>query len=441
MTASDTTGTDAARNELEFYALIDRTYPWFPPAHERDSIGIDLPNAYYDRDLGQQILEEVTQMTQRAERLGYDGVVYFEQHNTPLALIPNALTAAAWLAAKTTGIQIGAVGPILNTYSSPVRLAEEIALVDALSGGRLTVGLPLGIGAQYHSYGVMNPVHARARFHEAVALLHKIWTQDGPFAWEGDYFHIPYVNVWPKPRTQPHPPVFIPSAGSRETIELAARYRFTYQAVLVPMPVLLKGVQLFRDLCNENGYEADPRQVTAVLSVHVAESDKEARRELEKYALWDVQNVIRFQFHESFPPGHVSQSSLRAMMSGGYRSSDPSTVTWDEMADGLIAGSPETVREKIAEITGAMGAGRAIVTQEFVAPMWLQEKSMTLFAEEVIPHFRAPDGLAEWQRRPRAARNYQTATEMIARKPHRAGHPVVAMNGEYVPLFNRESGA
>ncbi|HTX07386.1 MAG TPA: LLM class flavin-dependent oxidoreductase [Solirubrobacteraceae bacterium] len=417
--------------ELEFYAIIDRAYPWFPPAHDRDSIGIDLSNSAYDPDLGQEVLEQVVEGAQLAERLGYDGTLIFEQHNTPLALFGNALTGAAWLAAATENIQIGAVGPMINAYLSPVRLAEEIALVDALSGGRLTVGFPLGIGAQYHSMGIMHPVHARARFHEAVALLHRIWTEDGPFAWEGDFFHIPYVNVWPKPRQQPHPPVFIPAAGSRETIELAAKYRFTYQAILTPLPVLLRNCQLFRDLCEENGYESDRRQIAAVLGVHTAESDQQAREEIERHALWSAQNIVRFQFHESFPPGHVSQSSLRAMMSGGYRSSDPSQVTWEDMVagrTGLIAGSPETVRQRLADITGEMGAGRAIVAPEFTIPMWLQRKSMTIFAEEVMPAFRPRGAKAVWQREPRPA--YQTAAERVGREPRRAGRPVVSVPGQ-----------
>jgi alkanesulfonate monooxygenase SsuD/methylene tetrahydromethanopterin reductase-like flavin-dependent oxidoreductase (luciferase family) len=288
---------------------------------------------------------------------------------------------------------------------------------------------------QYHAMGIPNPAHARARYREAVALLHKIWTEDGPFAWEGDYFHIPYVNVWPKPRQEPHPQVFIPAAGSRESLELAAKYHFTYQAILVPRPVLLRNCETFRELCRENGYEADPRQIAAVLEVHVAETDEQARREIEHHAVWTYQNVFRFPFHESFPPGHVSMASLRGMMAGGYRSSDPSQLTYEDLVESgaVIAGSPETVRERLAEVTGEMGAGRVIVSSPWTAPTWLQHKAMTLLAEEVIPHFRAPDGLAVWQREPQAG--YRTTTEFVAREPRYAGTPVVtAPDGRRIDL-------
>jgi alkanesulfonate monooxygenase SsuD/methylene tetrahydromethanopterin reductase-like flavin-dependent oxidoreductase (luciferase family) len=425
--------------ELEFYSIIDTTYPWFAPADGRESMGIDMSNAMYDRDLGQRVLDRVLSNARIAEQLGYDGVLIFEQHNHPLALFGNAMTGAAWLAGATSAIRIAGVGPILNAYLSPVRLAEEIALTDIVAGGRLIVGLPMGIGAQYHSMGVTNPAHARARYREAVALLHKIWTDDGPFAWEGDHFHVPYVNVWPKPRQDPHPEIFIPAAGSRESLELAAKYRFTYQAILVPRPVLLRNCETFRALCEENGYEANPRQIAAVLSIHVAETDRQAEIEIERHILWEYQNILRYPFHESFPPGHVSMTSLRGMMAGGYRSSDPSKLTYRELIDSgaLIAGSPETVRERLAEITGAMGAGRVIVAGGFTLPAWLQHKAMTMFAEQVIPHFRSPDGLAVWQREPRAG--YQTATEFVGRKPRYAGMPVVLTpDGERLPLYDRE---
>jgi alkanesulfonate monooxygenase SsuD/methylene tetrahydromethanopterin reductase-like flavin-dependent oxidoreductase (luciferase family) len=227
----------------------------------------------------------------------------------------------------------------------------------------------------------------------------------------------------------------ITGAGSRETIELAAKFGFTYQAILTPRPILLKNCQLFRDLSEEHGTGTDPRRIAAVLTVHTAETDAQARQEIERHGLWAMQNILRFPFHESFPPGHVSSPSLRAMMSGGYRSTDPSKATWEQMeAHGFIAGSPETVKQKIADITGAMGAGRVIVGNEFTVPMWLQEKSMSIFAEEVMPSFRAPGALASWQREERIP--YQTAAERVGRHPHKAGVPTVAIDGVYEPLLD-----
>lgn len=423
--------------ELEFIHIVDMNYPWYPAPDDRESIGIDMPNSMYNPDLGHRVFERVTKNAVLAEELGFDATLIFEQHNNPVALFGNAIQGATWLAAKTKRIKIAAVGPIVNAYQSPVRLAEEIALADNLSEGRIIVGLPMGIGMQWHAVGTMNPAHARARQLEAVELLYKIWTEEGPFSWEGDFFHIPYVNIWPTNRQRnPHPEVFIPAAGSRESLDMAARFRFNYQAINVPMPVLLRNIALFHELCEGYGYIPEPRQIVAVTNVHTAETDAQAREELEKHMLFTQQRFFRFPFQESFPPGHVSLNSLRGMMAGGYRSSDPSKATWDELiADGsLIAGSPETVRGKLDELTDKLGAGRVIINTGFTMPEWLQTKAMTLLAEEVMPHFRR-DGKATWQRE--EPLNAQTASEFVARGIEPAGIPVIDTANGRVDLYDK----
>ncbi|HWI22796.1 MAG TPA: LLM class flavin-dependent oxidoreductase [Baekduia sp.] len=420
--------------DLEFIQIIDRTYPWFPPAFDRDSIGIDLSNANYDSDLGQDIIEGVGFQAQMAESLGYDGVLIFEQHGHPLALFGNALTGAAWLSGITKDISIGAIGPMMNNYQSPVRLAEEIAIVDTVSRGRLIVGLPMGIGAQYHAIGTANPAHARERYEEGLALLDRIWNEDGAFPWEGEYFHIPNVNLWPRPIQKPRPRVFIPAAGSIESLKVAAKYRFTYQAVAVPGPKLKANIQLFKDLCNEEGYEADPSQIILVTGFFLGETQKEAERELVRHAAWNMQNIMRYATHESFPPGHVSMESLRSMLDGGYRSkgNDPGAVR--EMP--AFGNTPEQVVEIIKEQAEEYGAGGFIVGGAFSLPNWLAHKQMQIFAEEVMPHFR-PEGKPRWARQPKPG--WTSASERVGRNPHYGGMPEVEIPGRgRLPLFETD---
>lgn len=421
---------------LEFFIAIDNPYVWIPRDPERESVAVDLPTSNYHGNYGRLTLQEVAENAEWVEKLGFDGALIFEQHGHPVGLIGNAMVGAAWLASITSGIRICAVGPILNFYTTPIRLAEEIALVDNVSNGRLTVGLPLGIGAQYHAVGVMNPAQARARHHEANELLVKAFTDPGPFAWEGDFFNIPFVNLWPRPLQKPYPPILIPSAGSRETLEMAAKYRYAYQTTLLPLPAMVRACELFRELCNAEGYEPDPTQITIVVPVHVAETDAQARKELEPALTWRYQNIYRFPFHESFPPGHVSDRSLRAMMAGGYRSqgNDPGSFSYDDVIDrGLvIAGSPSTVMEKLHELTEAVGAGRIISTMQAAMPRWMQYKALNLFATEVVPAFREPDGLAGWQRQ--APPGHRTAAEFAAGRPKPAGRPTALIDGREVDV-------
>lgn len=415
---------------LEFHATCDVSYTALPRLENGQTMTIDLPTEYHRPERSQRTLEEILLTVQLLERLGLDGATLTEQHGGAVGIVGNALQAAAWVAGRTDRIRINAVGPILNAYLSPVRMAEEVAFADLVSGGRLTVGLPLGVGSQYHSYGIPNPAHARTRHREAHDLFIAALTREGPFAWHGEHYHIPHVNLWPRPVQAPHPPIWIPAAGSKESLELAAERGYTYQTVFVPWELLLKNTEVFRNLCRQHGYEPPRQQIAAFFQVYVAETDEQARREYEPMLLWQYQNVFAHPFHDSFPPGYTSEAGLRGVLGGGYRSedADPAKMTWERLIEEnwLIAGSPETVRCRLAELTDALGAGSVVIDTSSL-PLWQKEKSLTLLAEEVIPHFREPDGLPVWARHQSAG--YTSITEAVAREGEPLGRPTVELPG------------
>ena len=136
--------------------------------------------------------------------------------------MPSPDIMAAYLIAKTDRIPIGIIGNALPLHSNPIRVAEEVAMLDVISGGRIISGFVRGTGMEYHSYGA-NPSYSQERFWEAHDLIIKAWTEPGPFAWEGKHFHLPYVNPWPLPLRKPHPPVWLPGSGSLETVRKAAK--------------------------------------------------------------------------------------------------------------------------------------------------------------------------------------------------------------------------
>lgn len=413
--------------DYEFYVLLDGAYPQVPFAGKRKSNFVDLPNAYCDPVLAQRALEDQLELSIESERLGFDGAVVSEQHNGPIGTLGNPMLAGAFIAARTQRLRIGVIGPIMNAYATPLRLAEEIAALDIMSRGRLLLGLPMGHGMQYHSLGVMNPATARARFREGHELLMKALTEPGPFEWCGDFFHVPYVNLWPKPLQTPHPPIIVPGGGSVETLQLVAKHRYSYLAVLSPRPALVKTMQRLRDLCNEEGYEPDPTQLTINVAVHVAETDKQARLESEAHHLWQYQNFFRSPMHDNFPPGYVSSQSLRGMLQGGYRSKPLSELSFDELVENgwVIAGSPETVAARLEEHAEEIGAGRLVLAFNAGSmSRWSTMKSMTLFAEEVIPRMRK-GGTPVWKDKPLAG--YETNAEFGARRPADAPRPVATL--------------
>lgn len=401
-------------NELEFYIVNGGKYPYIP---RRDQLGkslfITTPNSYYDDTRGQRIIEDYLDNFEFAEKLGFDGGVILEQHGGPNAIAGQSIVLAAAAISRTKHMRIGTVGSILNSYLTPMRYAEEVATLDILSNGRYFFGLPMGIGANYHGLGVMNPTYARERFREGHEFLQKAFTETEPFEFDGKFFQTKYGNLWPKPLQKPYPEVWIPAAGSKDSLSFAAQNGYTYLAVLVPWPILLKNCETFRNAVEEAGQEWDSRRIVANAHVYVAETDKQARQEAEAHVMSLVQNSLGSPFHDSFPPGHVTPQSLRGMAAGGgYRSRDISETTYEEALESgqFIVGSPETVTERIDEITTKMGAGRISITGDTwtMAP-WMTRKSMTLFAEEVMPKFRPAGGRPSWDRTERAG--YRTISE------------------------------
>jgi alkanesulfonate monooxygenase SsuD/methylene tetrahydromethanopterin reductase-like flavin-dependent oxidoreductase (luciferase family) len=127
-------------------------------------------------------------------------------------------------------------------------------MLDVISGGRVVSGQVVGTGNEFFSYNV-NPTYARERFYEAHELIVKAWTEPGPFPWEGTHYRFRYVNVWPRPFQKPHPPIWIPGSGSRETIEWVAKKRYTYMVLPTLAPYALRAVTAaaFRAACERDG--------------------------------------------------------------------------------------------------------------------------------------------------------------------------------------------
>ena len=155
------------------------------------------------------------------DRLGYDGVGFNEHHCSPYGLMnsPNLMAAAA--AQRTKRLKLLIYGNLLPLHE-PLRLAEELAMLDCLSNGRLISGFARGIPREYQVHNV--PLaESRARFEEAYEIITRAWTEE-VFSYEGKFWSYKDVAIWPRPVQQPHPPIWIPVVGSKESIEFAGRH-------------------------------------------------------------------------------------------------------------------------------------------------------------------------------------------------------------------------
>ena len=182
-----------------------------------------LPGHRFDREIGARTFEEHLEAWAEMDRLGFDGVGLNEHHTTAHSLMnsPNMMAAAG--AQRTRNLKFLLLGNLLPLHN-PLRIAEELAMADCMSRGRILSGFARGVPREYNVYGVPM-AESRARFEEAVDIILKAWTEDS-FSYEGKFWSFKDISIWPRPFTRPHPPVWVPFTGSKETIEWAGKHNF-----------------------------------------------------------------------------------------------------------------------------------------------------------------------------------------------------------------------
>lgn len=352
-----------------------------------------LPNSLYEPKHGGELYNRYLDELVLAEELGFDGVCVNEHHQNAYGTMPSPNLMGAILARQTKRVRIAVVGNALPFYNPPTRVAEEFAMIDCISGGRLIAGLVVGGGPEYYSFS-MNPTHARSMYAEALDLIIRAWKEPGPFEHYGQHWKLKYVNPWPRPIQQPHPPIWIPGAGSKETIEFVASRRYSYMGIpYFHIDFFQKNFDSFRDCCAKNGYTADPEQLGWLLPTYVAETDEQAWAEYEPHLWYFAKNLLKGLV--VLPPGYTSARSI-AGINMALKKFLSSVTTRKQIEEGVYAmvGSPATVRQKLAHYIKKLGVGNLLgLFQLGTLPADLTKKNMTLFATEVLPGLKQDLGV------------------------------------------------
>jgi len=353
---------------------------------------VTCPNSLYDPELGHPLYNRYLDELELADQLGFDGVCVNEHHQTAYGGMPSPNIMAACLARRTKQAKLVVLGNVLPLYDHPQRVAEEIAMLDVITKGRVVSGMVVGTGMEYFSYKI-NPTYARERFHEAHDLIIKAWTTEGPFSWDGTHYRFRYINVWPRPYQKPHPPIWIPGSGSSETMEWVARQKYTYMVLptLAPFELRRQAAEYFSQCCSKAGYTVRHTQIGWGIGIYVSDTDEQARREYEPHYWYYARNLLKQPVQLSMPPGHTSIASVMGMMKRRLESRPSNLSTWKEVDDAgyVIVGSPETVRQRLEDYAKKVGFGLLIANFSVGnAPREYTEKSMKLFAEKVMPKLR-----------------------------------------------------
>ncbi len=336
-----------------------------------------------------------------AARAGFDGVGVSEHSQSSYDMSPNPNLVASILA-HTTQVEglktaITVLGRSLGKSREPLKIAEEYAVLDQLSGGRLIAGMPVGLSYDANQNGGIPPVETRDRYKEGRALLEKAWSATEPFAWNGRYSRYQSVNIWPRPVQQPHPPFWVPGSGTPSTIA-GILDREDVFVFLSWFGVTLTGKRIFDrfwSLADEHGRDHNPYRTAFLQSVCVADTDAEAERLYSGHIERHFRNGIGSIPPPSFAlPGYVEPRGIEMLIKDpGDLGLGPrmNTITYKELADtrAVIVGSPATVREQITEFVKECRIGNLLVMLHMGSmPHELAMHNTDLFAAEVLPHLQ-----------------------------------------------------
>jgi alkanesulfonate monooxygenase SsuD/methylene tetrahydromethanopterin reductase-like flavin-dependent oxidoreductase (luciferase family) len=336
----------------------------------------------------EQVIHEELDEIVWAEELGFDRIWFTEHHFIEYGLSIDPAMLAAATAMRTERVRIGLAAAILP-FHDPIRLAEQLAMVDIMSNGRLDVGVGRGNRpSEFAGYRIPQ-IESRERFEEVLAIMVKAWSEER-FSFEGKFYRIPEVRVLPKPQQKPHPPLYMVCVGEDTIVKTAQRGIPMLNSVLNgPTDVLIRNRDLYLKTLKADGRSA--AEIAALMAnwgvsrqVYVARTDAQALEEAREAEMWYQQALRRFLVPDDISKAHPTlQPAFRAI------DEKLSKVTWEALVrETLMFGSPDTVSRKVQEMVD-MGVGEMMCWMNFGGLGYEKvRRSMELFSREVMPNFR-----------------------------------------------------
>jgi alkanesulfonate monooxygenase SsuD/methylene tetrahydromethanopterin reductase-like flavin-dependent oxidoreductase (luciferase family) len=334
-----------------------------------------VPSGSYDPDAGARAYRGMVERLEFVEELGFDWVSVSEHHYSPRILTPSPIVSAAFLAAHLKKIKIALLGPIVP-QSNPVRVAEEIAMLDTMAQGRLVVGLLRGTSNESLTYD-LNPAEARERTDEGMELVLKAWTEPQPFGWQGRHFRYRTISIWPRPLQQPHPPTYA-LGTSRESCEFAARHRLGCGVSYGSFESVGKATRYYREQCAHHGWQPSPEQIIYRANMLLADTDDEAQESLRKLpgqAPFAMRPGVR-EAMMTLDSRNIAGEARSPIVSGAL----PTT----------FVGSPDTVVEQVRRCREVVGAGVLDLSLHPPGSGELEPlmRALELFGKKVLPRIR-----------------------------------------------------
>ena len=365
---------------------VDSELPW------------PLPKKHFKAEAAVRNYREHLEAWALMDELGFDGIGFNEHHTSPYGLMtsPNIMAAAA--SQRTSKMKLLIMGNLLPIHD-PLRVAEDLAMLDCMSDGRVISGFARGIPREYIAYNV-DLAESRARFEEAWEIIKLAWTEE-VFSFKGKFWSYTDVAIWPRPVQEPHPPVWVPVSGSQETIEWAARQNIPITpGAFAPRSVKQDIVRYYAECLANHGYTITPDHLSIGASPYVADNREQALKEAGPSAL--------YFFHTLLSHGNIAnlehQRERGYMKDGAHDYMSPEnreslsnfkrfrefTLDDIERTERACFGSPEEVKDYLIDLADSMGTNTLLLNfNQGALPHDLFIQNLERFGKEVLPALQA----------------------------------------------------
>jgi alkanesulfonate monooxygenase SsuD/methylene tetrahydromethanopterin reductase-like flavin-dependent oxidoreductase (luciferase family) len=376
------------------------------------SVWVDIHPSLFDPRRAHAMYNDFLDELEHAARCGFDAICVNEHHSNGYGLMPSPNLMAAALARRTERVPICVMGNSLALYNPPTRVAEEFAMLDVLSGGRLIAGFPVGTPMDTcFAYG-QNPSTLRARYLEAHDLVLRAWTEPEPFAFAGRFNQQRYVNIWPRPVQRPHPPVWIPGGGSVETWRWCAEMDYVYCYLsYYGYKAGRATMDGFWAEMDRLGKDRNPYRAGFAQVVGVAESREQAMELYRGPAEYFFGRCLHIDPRFAAPPGYSTEATQRAGLESMVRKAANAqtliagdkakrAVSMEEIVERgyIVVGSPDEVADQLTRLGRDLNVGHLMLLLQFGdMDKRLTAHNTELFAEQVAPQLRGLFG--EWEDR------------------------------------------
>ena len=369
--------------------FTEMPYPYLPDLDTLSSMRVNLPSSHFDPKIGADLYNRYLDEHLLADELGLN-IMLNEHHQTATCLDVAAPLSAAILARQTKNARICILGNPIANRANPLRIAEEMAMIDCISRGRLDVGFVRGVPYEVFASNT-NPTMTLERLWEGLDLVIKAWTTtDGCFNFEGKHWHKRAINLWPRPYQTPHPQVWITGSSDKANISKVAERGFIFAMFLQPHDKVKDMFDAYRNAFVERGYPGGGGLAYMPL-VYTADSEEEAYKGAEELT-WYLKAKAEPQFRN--PPGYVPVSFNVRALQGAYsgRTDAVRSQGLDYLRDQgvLIYGTPDSVAKQVKRFYDLVGGFDHLLMMQQAGYLDHERtvKSMTLFAKDVYPQIK-----------------------------------------------------